>query len=872
MKKFTHILLFCFLALGIRSQQLPTAQSEISMDANLYPAHYSSDNTQARTQNAIIWSEDFSGGLPSTWTNLGLNPAGGLYPNAVWEYRGPLTSPTSAMGSRGGFGAPGTPINSPTRANGFMIFDSDYLDNGGVQGAFGQGSAPAPHTGRLTTGTIDLSGHQHVKLEFHYFARKFTGRFSVAISINNGQNYNDTVYFGTSLGVNESSPTNAKAEFDISSIAGGQAQVKLRFIFDGTIANGNNYGYYFCMIDDIKITELPAHQLVPFTDDDGITFDVWNDDRTEKRHGYVSERQSRGYKFGANVYNFGGADQNNARLEVDIYQNNTFVQTVMSNPAGILASGDSLTVAQTATNTFVPTQSGVYTAAYRIVSDSIPPADAQVDTLVFVVHENQIGQHFPYSSNTIGSPQLSETGAVSSQFEIINREVAFGAIAGIANNTTAGGQIIFKLTQNTPQSTLPPLATDTVTITAAHISAGIVVANFGPTPPVLNAGNYYIIAEMNAGTSTINFMNDARVWAPPLANLMYLVGTQTGWFTGYANSRQFNVPHLRLIGCGDTTGGPCDNIAALKPFPPMCATDPAITLSGGSPAGGNYSGPGVSAGQFDPSIPGAGNHTITYSVSINSSLQTATQDIEVMPSPTIFLPPTTPKICGGLPLVNLNSYVNPGGGTFTGPGVSATSSFNPSVAGLGTHTLTYTFEDPIGCESTETFQVEVVASPTPTFNMPVTNFCVYSDTVVLAASPSGGLFSGPGVFGNQFVPAQAGVGNHPIIYTYTDGNDCDGTEMVMVAVDSCLSVDQFQLKDFIHVYPNPSSGVFTLRHQMINNTSDVAIIYNAQGMLIGSYNLRNQETEIDMERQPSGIYFLRLQNHPELGSMRLIIH
>lgn len=42
------------------------------------------------------------------------------------------------------------------------------------------------------------------------------------------------------------------------------------------------------------------------------------------------------------------------------------------------------------------------------------------------------------------------------------------------------------------------------------------------------------------------------------------------------------------------------------------ATDPPITL-GGTPAGGTFSGPGVTGNQFDPSAAGPGTHTIAYS-------------------------------------------------------------------------------------------------------------------------------------------------------------------------------------------------------------------------------------------------------------------
>ncbi|MCE7926488.1 MAG: hypothetical protein DYG98_25865 [Haliscomenobacteraceae bacterium CHB4] len=45
-----------------------------------------------------------------------------------------------------------------------------------------------------------------------------------------------------------------------------------------------------------------------------------------------------------------------------------------------------------------------------------------------------------------------------------------------------------------------------------------------------------------------------------------------------------------------------------------CLNTPSYALSGASPGGGTYSGPGVSGGMFDPAAAGAGPHTITYTV------------------------------------------------------------------------------------------------------------------------------------------------------------------------------------------------------------------------------------------------------------------
>ncbi len=59
--------------------------------------------------------------------------------------------------------------------------------------------------------------------------------------------------------------------------------------------------------------------------------------------------------------------------------------------------------------------------------------------------------------------------------------------------------------------------------------------------------------------------------------------------------------------------------------------------------------------------------------------------------------------------------------------------------------------------------------------------------ITLSGTPAGGSFSGPGVAGNTFNPAAAGVGTHTIIYSYTNASGCsdtDGAQMVVNAA-SC---------------------------------------------------------------------------------------
>jgi len=169
-----------------------------------------------------------------------------------------------------------------------------------------------------------------------------------------------------------------------------------------------------------------------------------------------------------------------------------------------------------------------------------------------------------------------------------------------------------------------------------------------------------------------------------------------------------------------TSGSNCTNSASqdivVNPLPvvtfnavsAVCVNAAAIDLTSYvSPAGGTFSGTGVtSAGIFTPSSAGAGTHTITYSFTDgNTCTNTASQDIVVNPLPTVTFNPVGPFLVTDA-AVNLASSVSPSGGTFSGPGISGTM-FDPSVAGVGTHTITYSFTDGNSCTNSASQNITV---------------------------------------------------------------------------------------------------------------------------------------------------------------------
>lgn len=212
------------------------------------------------------------------WSNTGAN-------SADWEYRGPGTTtiPNANFGSRGAFRGDANPINSITPTNGFIIFDSDWLDNGGEITDMGGGVSPTPHIGILESPSMDLTGINSAQLSFNTFFRRFQATALVEFSTDGGANWgNQITIFGAEFPTNASTPNGIRLGTFLPLSIMGESNVKMRLIFDGqTESNPNGSGYYFWMVDDILITEgaddnidLRSINLDPFLILDNAPFDI----------------------------------------------------------------------------------------------------------------------------------------------------------------------------------------------------------------------------------------------------------------------------------------------------------------------------------------------------------------------------------------------------------------------------------------------------------------------------------------------------------------------------------------------------------------------------------------------------------------------
>ncbi len=203
-----------------------------------------------------------------------------------------------------------------------------------------------------------------------------------------------------------------------------------------------------------------------------------------------------------------------------------------------------------------------------------------------------------------------------------------------------------------------------------------------------------------------------------------------------------------------------------------------------------------------------------YSVIVNGSgcvdtSRTVVVNVGTPPIVSLTLPDT---VCQADAAFQLSGGL-PTGGNYSGDGVTS-NQFDPSAAGIGRQRVVYTFSNG-GCADSAVAFIYVKPAPT-VFFAPLANVCITSSPITLSnAFPFGGTFIGNGVTGNQFDPATAGGGAHPITYTYTDGNGCSASRTRTIIVDTIeiatfATVQTFCSNDpsYTLIEGQPSGGIY----------------------------------------------------------------
>jgi hypothetical protein len=291
----------------------------------------------------------------------------------------------------------------------------------------------------------------------------------------------------------------------------------------------------------------------------------------------------------------------------------------------------------------------------------------------------------------------------------------------------------------------PPLGTTnyTVRVTDAcnNVEVFNVTATVNPTPNVS--------LTLPFSTKCLNAPAIALSGGSPLGGVYSGGGVSGGVLTpSIAGLGVDNIKYkyTNNFGCSDSAFYPVTinslpNVS-LSSLAPVCISASPFALSGGSPAGSTYSGPGVSSGTFNPATAGAGAHTITYSYTdVNGCSGSATQTITVnqLPAATIGTPNGT-VICSGSS-INLTTTAASGVSyqwSLGGSPVTTLATGNTSYTATAAGTYTLYASSTNGCSATSSaVTVTTGTAISATISSTATQFCPGS-AVTLSTSTSGG--------------------------------------------------------------------------------------------------------------------------------------
>ncbi|MPM08292.1 hypothetical protein SDC9_54604 [bioreactor metagenome] len=309
-----------------------------------------------------------------------------------------------------------------------------------------------------------------------------------------------------------------------------------------------------------------------------------------------------------------------------------------------------------------------------------------------------------------------------------------------------------------------------------------------------------------------------------------------------------------------------DNIsvasAAATPFSVTCRTDtsmcidhPAWTLSGCTPAGGTYSGDGVTSGIFNPAAAGVGVHSIKYVATDGIDTDSCNFNITVNSIPVLNISVSpNDTLCYDTPLTLTAS----GAATIQwSNGVQNGIAFIPS-----SQPYIVTGTDANGCQSDSTINIVVNALPMVSLNLPYDSVCGYSMPVfptypLSGGLPQGGAYSGNSVNGSDLI-GDIVMGNHysVVYYTFTDNHGCSSTASDSVYIWDCETGIQQQTTSAISVYPNPATNsIFILHDGKVESFEIISV--DGKTVFTSKTASGELKTEADISHLEKGNYFLR---------------
>lgn len=435
-----------------------------------------------------IFHDDFSSGI-SSWTSV--DSTGG---SAYWEYRGTSTTPDVNTGSRGSCATPTDVIQSPTQFNGFVIFDSNWLDDPGSTCGAGQGTgvAPSPHKAYLQSANIDLTGYSSAILEFFSYARNFTSLLYVDISDDGGSTW--TPIWKDEINFNTSEENNYRVS--LHNYVGSTVQIRFRYSGE----------YYFWMLDDILIYE-PENNFITLNEANlKDSADGFYQDYYTKIPQDVLKYDT--LNLNSKIQNWGLVGQN-VRLACEISGPSGFSFTDTSAAAFLdVAEEKSFEIP----NVVIDGDIGTFTIDYSLVTDSVLSNTDETTASVSFATTNDL-----YQMDN-GTPSLVDFLTPNQAFAVLYRiptTVQVSGISAVFNNDLVSGQLSEGSTIRYSLYKWDSL--DFTLEAASNLSSPSYSSGINEIDLEINAtltpGNYLAVAEVWGDTAVLVF-DDRNLDAP----------------------------------------------------------------------------------------------------------------------------------------------------------------------------------------------------------------------------------------------------------------------------------------------------------------------------------------------------------------------
>ncbi len=323
----------------------------------------------------VLWGANGEGSFTDSlngWTVNSISCGGVPTTYQLWQW-----SPDGDISEQGAYVAGGGLMASPTMCTGAAYFDSDYYDNGGTPGNFGNGPCATVQVGELISPPIDISQYNvaGVSLVFYQATRQFQSNYIIGWSTDGGVTWDSTF-------INQDVPLNSAHITEMVRVplpgAAGASDLRIKFRYEGN--------YYYWMIDDVYIVEQEANNMQV------------NDFYAIPQNAQFPQGELDPIYFLADIENVGAADQTNVILNVSIVNDDTGMEVFSADNFYGDVPANQLVENIPFDDVFIPdVDKGSYTGTYTISADA-PDFDESNNTQTF---------HFVVSDSTYAK----ETGA-----------------------------------------------------------------------------------------------------------------------------------------------------------------------------------------------------------------------------------------------------------------------------------------------------------------------------------------------------------------------------------------------------------------------------------------------------------------------------